>query len=79
MSTTSVISNICRIAEEFAQGRGLTGLEIARVVHARDEGKDEWIIQLEPTETDPLLEDDGQCAIIVVDSETEKPRLIEGL
>lgn len=79
MSTTTVISNVCKIAEDFGTRCGLSGFEIARVVHSRENGKDEWIVQLEFSNIDPLIEDDGQCAIIVVDAVTEEPRLIEGL
>ena len=79
MSTTTVISHICRIAEDFGHSHGMTDFEIERVVHSRTGEKDEWIVQLSFTNLDPLLEDDKHCAIVVVDTATEEPRLLEGL
>ncbi|MCO6454947.1 MAG: hypothetical protein J5I93_06575 [Pirellulaceae bacterium] len=79
MSTTTMITNVCQIAEAYGREIGLADFEIERVVHSKKEGKDEWIIYVRVGELDPLIEDDGQGAIIVVDATTEKPRLIEGL
>ena len=70
---------MCRIAETFGSANGLGEFEIERVVHSKSNDKDEWIIHLKFVELDPLIEDDGQGAIVVVDSESEKARLIEGL
>jgi hypothetical protein len=79
MSTTTTITNICRIAEDYGREIGLGDFEIERIVHARTEDKDEWIIHVQLGELDPLIEHDDHGAIIVVDAVTEKPRLIEGL
>jgi len=79
MSTVTTISNICQIAEDFGKRQGLENFEIERVVHSRFDGKDEWIVQLGFRELDPLLEDDGPCAIVVVDAQSEEPRLLESL
>ena len=79
MTTTTTITNVCQIAEDFGREIGLAEFEIERVVHAKKEGKDEWIIHVQFGQLDPLIENDGQGAIIVVDATTEKPRLIEGL
>lgn len=57
----------------------LACFEIERIVHSKKEGRDEWIVHLQFGELDPLIEDDGHGAIIVVDAVTEVPRLIEGL
>ena len=79
MTTTTTIANICQIAEDYGREIGLADFEIERIVHAKQKGKDEWIIHLRFGELDPLVEDEGHGAIIVVDAVTEKPRLIEGL
>ena len=79
MTTTTTITNVCLIAEDYGREIGLAEFEIERVVHAKKDGKDEWIIHVRFGELDPLIEDDGDGAIIVVDAVTEKPRLIEGL
>ncbi len=79
MTTTKTITSICQIAEDYGREIGLAEFHIERIVHAKKEDKDEWIIHVRFGELDPVLEDDGQGAIIVVDSVTEKPRLIEGL
>ena len=79
MSTTTTITNFCQIAEEYGREIGLAEFEIERIVHSKSEGKDEWIFHLKFGELDPLIESDGQGAIVVVDAETEKPRLVEGL
>jgi hypothetical protein len=79
MTTTTTITNVCQIAEDFGREIGLAKFEIERVVHAKKEGKDEWIIHVQFGELDPLIENDGQGAIIVVDAATEEPRLLEGL
>jgi hypothetical protein len=79
MSTTTIVAHICHIAEEFAKLRGFKDFEIERVVRSREDGKDEWIVQLGFRDIDPLIEDDGQCAIIIVDAQSEEPRLLERL
>jgi len=79
MSTTTMISSICQIAEDFGKSMGLMEFEIERIVRSRTGGKDEWIVQLQFSDVDPLIEDDGQCAIVVVDAVSEKARLLEGL
>ncbi|MEZ6063466.1 MAG: hypothetical protein R3C19_24220 [Planctomycetaceae bacterium] len=79
MSTTTTVTSICHVAEEFAKLQGLKDFEIERVVRSREDGKDEWIVQLGFQDIDPLIEDDGQCAIIIVDAQSEEPRLLEGL
>lgn len=79
MATTITITNICQIAEDYGREIGLADYEIERIVHSRTNGRDEWIIHLQFGVLDPLIEDDGHGAIIVVDAVTEKPRLIEGL
>ncbi|MGN6547523.1 MAG: zincin-like metallopeptidase toxin domain-containing protein [Aureliella sp.] len=79
MTTTTTITNVCQIAENYGREIGLAEFQIERVVHSRKDGKDEWIIHVRFGELDPLIEDDGHSAIIVVDAVTEKPRLIEGL
>jgi hypothetical protein len=79
MSTIATITHICRIAEAYAQTIGLAEFEIERIVHSRTAERDEWILHLEFKEVDPLIEHEGQGAIIVVDSATENPQLIEGL
>lgn len=70
---------VCHIADTFARQIGLADFEIERVVHSKSDVKDEWIVQLRFPSPDPLIEDDDHGASIVVDAETEKPRLIEGL
>jgi len=79
MSTTTMISNICQIAEDFGRSCGLMDFEIERIVRSRTDGKDEWVVQLQFRNIDPLIEDDDRCAIVVVDAKSEKPRLLEGL
>jgi hypothetical protein len=79
MTTTPTITNVCRIAEDFGREIGLADFEIEGVVHARNTDKDEWIVHVRFGELDPIIEDDGHGAIIVVDAVTEKPRLIQGL
>lgn len=79
MTTTTTITNVCQIAEDYGREIGLADFQIERVIHAKKEDKDEWIIHVRFGELDPLIEDDGQGAIIVVEAATEKPRLIEGL
>ena len=79
MTTTATITNVCQIAEAFGREIGLADFEIERVVHAKKEGRDEWIVHIRFGELDPLIEDDSQGAIIVVDATTKKPRLVEGL
>ncbi len=79
MTPTATITNVCQIAEDFGRKIGLADFEIERIVHTKNQHKDEWIIQVRFGELDPLLTDDSHGAIIVVDAETEKPRLIEGL
>ena len=79
MTTTTTITNVCQIAEDYGREIGLAEFEIERVVHSKRDGKDEWIIHVQFGEIDPLIEDDGNGAIIVVDAVTEKPRLIEGM
>ena len=79
MTTTTTITNVCQIAEDYGREIGLADFEIERIIHTKKEGKDEWIIHVRFGELDPLIEDDGHGAIIVVDAATEKPRLIEGL
>lgn len=74
-----MISSICQIAEDFGKSIGLMDFEIERIVRSREAGKDEWIVQLQFSNIDPLIEDDGQCAIVVVDARSEKPRLLESL
>lgn len=77
--TTTTITKVCKIAEDHGREIGLADFQIERVIHAKKEDKDEWIIHVRFGKLDPLIEDDGQGAIIVVDAATEKPRLIEGL
>ena len=79
MTTTTTITNVCQIAENYGREIGLADFEIERIVHAKKEGKDEWIVHVRFGELDLSIEDDGHGAIIVVDAATEKPRLIEGL
>ncbi len=79
MTTTTTITNVCQIAEDYGRAIGLADFEIERIVHSRNKDKDEWIIHVRFGELDPLIEDDGNGAIIVVDAVTEKPRLIQGL
>lgn len=79
MTTTATIANVCQIAEDFGREIGLAKFDIERVVHAKKEGKDEWIIHLQFGELDPLIENDNHGAIIVVDAVTEEPRLVDGL
>ena len=78
-TSTTTITNVCQIAENFGRDIGLADFEIVRVVHSKNDGKDEWIVKVQIQMTDPLIEDDDHGAIIVVDAETEKPRLVEGL
>ncbi len=78
-TTTTTITNFCQIAEDYGSKIGLAKFEIERIVHAQDDGKDEWIFHLKFLEIDPRIEDDGDGAIVVVDTATSKPRLIEGL
>ncbi|MDA1211282.1 MAG: hypothetical protein O2955_02135 [Planctomycetota bacterium] len=79
MSTTTTITNICQIAEDYGRKIGLAPFEIERIVHSRKEDINEWIIHIQFGKMDPLIEDDVHGAIIIVDAETEKPRLLEGL
>ena len=79
MTTTTTITNVCRIAEAYGREIGLADFEIDRIVHVKEEEKDEWIIHLRFSALDPSIADDDHGAIIVVDAITEKPRLIEGL
>jgi hypothetical protein len=79
MSATTTITSVCRIAEAFGHKIGLADFQIERVIHAKNDDKDEWIIHVRFDELDPLVEDEAQGAIIVVDAITENPRLIEGL
>jgi len=79
MTTTTTITNVCQIAEAYGREIGLADFEIERIVHAKKGVKDEWIIHVRFGELDPLIEDDGQGAIIVVDAATSEPRLIEAL
>ena len=78
MSATASITNVCQIAETFGAGLGLAKFEIDRIVHNRSDGKDEWVLQLRFVDVDPLVEDDAG-AIIIVDAETERARLVQGL
>lgn len=77
MPTTTTITNICQIAQDYGRELGSADFQIEKVVHAKKEGKDEWIIQVWFDELDPLIEDDGQDAITVVDAATKKPHLME--
>ncbi len=79
MSTTTTITNICQIAEDYGREIGLAEFEIERVVHSKSENEDEWIIYVTFREFDPLIVDAPDGAIIVIDTETETPRLIPGL
>jgi len=79
LSATAPVTNVCRIAEQHGNELGLADFEIDRAVHSTSEGSDEWLIPLRFTEVHPLLEDDPHGAIVVVDSATGQPRLIEGL
>lgn len=79
MTTTTTITNMCQIAEDYGREIGLADFEIERVVHSKKDDKDEWIIHVQFGELDPLIEKENHGAIIVVDAATEKPRLIEGL
>ncbi len=79
MSTTTMITNVCQIAEDFGREIGLADFQIDRVIHAKANGKDEWIIHVRFCELDPSIEDENHGAIIVVDTLTEVPRLVEGL
>ena len=79
MTTTTTIMNVCQIAEDYGREIGLADFEIERVVHAKKDGKDEWIIHVQFGDIDPLIENDSHGAIIVVDTATERPRLIDGL
>lgn len=79
MITTTTITNICQVAEDFGKNIGLAAFEIEKIIHSKSEGRDEWILHLRFVDIDPALEDDGNGAIVVVDAETETPRLIEGL
>jgi hypothetical protein len=79
MSTTTTITGVCQIVEDYGREIGLSDFEIERIVHARTGGKDEWIVHVTFGELDPRIEGEEHGAIIVVDAVTEKPRLIEGL
>ncbi len=79
MTTTTTITNVCQIVENYGREIGLARFEIERIVHSKKEGRDEWIVHVQFGELDPLLEEEGHGAIIVVDATTEVPRLIEGL
>ncbi len=79
MSTTTTITNVCQIAEDYGRKIGLAEFEIERVVHSKSENEDEWIIHVTFGEFDPLIVDAPDGAIIVVDAQTETPRLIPGL
>jgi hypothetical protein len=79
MTTTTTIANVCQIAEDYGREIGLADFDIERVVHVKEDGKDEWIIHLQFGELDPLIENDHNGAIIIVDAVSERPRLLEGL
>lgn len=79
MSTSTTIASICQIAEDYGREIGLAPFDIERIVHSKEGGTDEWVIHVQFSELDPLIEDDRNGAIIVVDAATEKPRLIVGL
>lgn len=82
MTTTariSKITNVCQIAVNYGREIGLANFDIEKVVHVKEDGKDEWIIYVLFDELDPRIENDGHGAIIVVDALTEQPRIIEGL
>lgn len=79
MTAIIKITNACEIAEAYGRQLGLATFEIDRVVHSRSDRADEWIVYLKFSEVDPLIEDDGNGAIIVVDDQTGEARLIEGL
>lgn len=79
MTTTTTITNVCQIVENYGRELGLANFEIERIVHSKKDGRDEWIIHLQFGKLDPLIEDDRHGAIIVVDAATEVPRMIEGL
>ncbi len=68
MSITTMISNICQIVEDFGKSCGLMDFEMERIVRSRTDGKDEWVVQLQCNNIDPLIEDDDRCAIVVVDA-----------
>ncbi|MGM0491111.1 MAG: hypothetical protein ACQESR_30665 [Planctomycetota bacterium] len=79
MSTTTTITNVCRIAEDYGREIGLAPFEIDRLVRAKKEDKDEWVLHVQFGELDPLVQNDNHGAIIVVDAITKEPRLVEGL
>ncbi|MCL4203302.1 MAG: hypothetical protein KJ000_12445 [Pirellulaceae bacterium] len=79
MSTTTTITGVCQIVEDYGREIGLADFEIERIVHSKTGGKDEWIVHVTFGELDPQIEGEEHGAIIVVDAVTEKPRLIEGL
>lgn len=79
MSTTTRISAICQIAEDYGRKRGLSAFEIERVVHARSHDRDEWLVQLRIITGEASVDDDNPYAVVVVDADTELPRLVEGL
>jgi hypothetical protein len=79
MSATTTITNICQIAENYGREIGLAPFEIERIVHSKIDDKNEWIIYVHFNDVDPLVENDGDGAIIVVDAATERPCMIEGL
>lgn len=70
---------VCEIAEEYGRQIGLRDFEIDRVVHARDQNRDEWVVHLAVRLPDPSLEEDDFGALIVVDTQSGTPRLVEGL
>ena len=79
MSNTSTIIKVCQIAEDYGREIGLASFDFESIVHSKDDGKDEWICFVQFGELDPLIEDDGDGAIIVVDGVSYQPRLFEKL
>lgn len=70
---------VCEIAEEFGRQIGMRDFEIDRIVHARDENRDEWVVHLAVRLQDPSIEEDNFGALIVVDAQSGTPRLLESL
>jgi len=62
MSTTTTITTVCQIAENYGREIGLADFEIERIVHAKADGKDEWIIRVQFGELDPLIENEASPA-----------------
>jgi hypothetical protein len=78
-AATSIVTDICSIAEAFGRSIRLAEFQIDRVIHSYDKNHDEWMVYLRCLDIDPLLEDDNQGTIIIVDTATKTPRLFEAL